>query len=615
MPIRWPRGERASPRPWNQFTVLTGIFAVLITLYGGLLRLEALQGNYGRLPQPRWSLTLAGHGVPLAQALRPDAIRWGPVAAPYAGGDPQNYLRFAREMTHFYQAHVREPVFLSLTRGYLWLTGGSDIAVSFASATGSTLAILATFLLGAAAVSRWVGLAAAAALAIEFEAIAWSIQGWRDDTFMLFVALTAWAFVRLHRRPSAGAAAVAGVAAAGAGLTRLSALSFVLPALVWIVVDTPGRERQVMAKHVLGAFVVCTVLVAPFMINCARATGDPFFAINYHTRYYRHADGLPEDHSVTAIEYAAAKLAARPLAGIDTAATGLVVWPFDNKWRGFRFWWEDLGDVLRWSAVAGLVLALWCRTGRLLLVVLFTSLVPYALTWSSGGGGEWRFTQHAYPLYLVAAFSAPFALAAAARALARREVDWRRPLPARRAKEVAIAGVVLGLCTLAYSALPYLVARESLLAGLAVNFTAGDRDGWFFSGSWSDPIASGITVRVAQSPVVSMRVPLPETREYAVTFRMDPAETADMDLQPRVTVFVNRQPLTQVRMGRNPQRMGMYRVRLPREFAGRDISRIDFVATHTVDAANAGPFFKALPGDTPVAFRLWYVRVQPIELP
>ena len=615
MSIPWARSARASPRPWNRFAVLAGVFAVLITIYGGLLRFEALQGNYGRLPQPGWSHTLAEYGVPLARALRPDAVRWRPVETPYAGGDPQNYLRFAREMTHFYQAHVREPVFLALTRGYLWLTDGSDIAVSFASATGSTLAILATFLLGAAAVSRWVGLAAAAALAIELEAIAWSVDGWRDDTFMLFVALTAWAFVRLHRRPSPGTAVVAGIAAAGACLTRLSALSFVLPALVWMVVDARRQERAAMAKHASGALLVCAILVAPYLINCAIATGDPFFAVNYHTRYYRHADGLPEDHSVTAVEYVRAKIAARPLSAIDTGVTGLVNWPFYTKWRGFRRWWGGLGDVLRVSAAAGLVLALWFREGRLLLVILFTSLVPYALTWSSGGGGEWRFTQHAYPLYLVAAFSALFAFATAARALVRGRVNWRRPLPTRRMKEVGLVSLVLGLSALAYSTLPYLVARETLLAGLAVSITAGDRDTWFFHGNWSEPIDNGIPVRVAQSPIVSMRVPFPEKRDYAVTLRMDPAETADMDRQPRVTVFVNRHPITQVRMGRNPDRMGTYRVRLSRELAGGDISRLEFAATHTVDASDAGRFFKALPGDTPVAFRLWYVRIEPVEVP
>ena len=156
----WPR--------WKRGDILAAALAVLITIYGGLLRFEALQGNYSQLKQPQWVRTLADYTLPLARALRPDTIAWGPHPSPFVGGDPQNYLRFAREMTSFYQAHVREPIFLALTRTYLWVTNDSDIAVAFASATGGTLAILATFLLGAAAVSRCVGLAAAAALAIEY---------------------------------------------------------------------------------------------------------------------------------------------------------------------------------------------------------------------------------------------------------------------------------------------------------------------------------------------------------------------------------------------------------------------------------------------------------------
>lgn len=614
MPSPWAPRYRASPRRLHRFSLLTAACAALITLYGGLLRFEALQGQYGRLDQPRWSRAAAAHAVPVARSLRPAAVRWRPVATPYAGGDPINYLRYAREMRHFYQAHVREPVFLSLTRAWLWLTGNRDIALSFASATGGTLAVLATFLLGAAAVSRVVGLAAAGALAIELEAVSRSSGGWRDDTFMLFVAVAAWAFVRLHQRPARSGAVVAGIAAAGACLTRITALAFVLPAFLWMIVEAPRENRGVVARQVAIAWAVCALLIAPYLVNCALATGDPFFAINYHTRYYRAADGLPEDHSVSALAYVRGKIAARPLSGLDTAVTGLVVWPFEVKWGGFQLWWRGLGEVLRWSAAAGLVLALWFPVGRLLLLILFTSLVPYALTWSSGGGGDWRFSQHVYPLYLVSAFAAATAIVAAARAVARRQVDWTRALPRQRAMQIGTAALLLILSAGVYSVLPFLVARETLMAGLPVNITAGDRDGWFFKGRWSPPIRNGVPVRVAQSAIVSMRVPFPEAREYAITVRIDPPEGRD-GVPPRITMFVNRHALAHVQLDRNPERMGSYRMTLPRSQAGESVSQLDFVATHTVPASEAGGAFAELPLDTPVAFRLWYVRIEPIEQP
>ena len=36
-------------------------------------------------------------------------------------------------------------------------------------------------------------------------------------------------------------------------------------------------------------------VVAPYLISCAIATGDPLFAINYHTVYYRFAEQRPID--------------------------------------------------------------------------------------------------------------------------------------------------------------------------------------------------------------------------------------------------------------------------------------------------------------------------------
>ena len=53
-------------------------------------------------------------------------------------------------MTRFYQAHVREPVYVAWTKLWLWLLDDQDVGISYASATASALAILATYLLGAA---------------------------------------------------------------------------------------------------------------------------------------------------------------------------------------------------------------------------------------------------------------------------------------------------------------------------------------------------------------------------------------------------------------------------------------------------------------------------------
>jgi hypothetical protein len=588
-----------------------------VTLAGALLRFDAVSSKYGWLGQPAWALRLEAALLPAVRSARPAQVPWERVESGYAGGDPVNYLKYAREMRDFYQAHVREPVFLALTRGMLRVTGNRDIAVSYASALSSTLTIPATYLLGAAVCSPAAGLIAAAALAIELEASTWGADGWRDDTFSLFVVLCAWCFVRLVRRPTPGFAVVTGVVIAAACLTRITSLSFVVPALVWIAIHRSGwtlAPRPGGARAAAIAGVVAALLVAPYLINCWRATGDPLYAINYHTRYYRAAEGLAPDESEDALGFVTRKLRERPVATADTAAVGLLVFPFTNKWSGLAPWSEALAAAMRWLAVGGLMLAVWYPMGRFLWLILLTSLVPYAITWSLGGGGEWRFTQHAYPLYLVAASTFLVAAARMSRALTRRELRWREAFSRRRIARAAVCVGALAAGWALYYSAPYLVAREALAHGEAVSIGgAPPRDAPFFWSGWSGPNGSGnVIVRRALSDRVSIRIPLPRQSDHLLTLRMDGPTVADRAYEPRVTVFVNNRTLGQVRFTHDPMRVGTYRMTIPRDLAGRTFGRLDLVASHTVSAAEAGPRFADLPADSRVAFYLWYVRVEPM---
>ena len=183
----------------NRVAAYAGALAIVVL--AALLRLDAFVGKYGPLEHPAWARVATHQIAPLVRHIRPGVV-WTRVPAPYVNGDPINYLAYAREMQSFYQPHVREPVFLALTRLALWSLDGQDAAVSLASAAGSVLAVFATYLLGAALLSRAAGLLAALLLAIEFECIIWAPDGWRDDTFTAMVVLAAWALLRLYQRPS-----------------------------------------------------------------------------------------------------------------------------------------------------------------------------------------------------------------------------------------------------------------------------------------------------------------------------------------------------------------------------------------------------------------------------
>jgi hypothetical protein len=604
-------GKHAFMRLWNvagNRAAAAHALALLITVFGGLLRLDAFVGKYGTLDHPAWARIVTHDIAPLAASMHPSGVVWERVPQPYVGGDPINYIRFAREMKGFYQAHVREPGFLALTRAGLWALGGQDAAVSLASLIGSVLAVYAAFLVASTLLSPFAGLLAALLFAIEYEAITWAPDGWRDDTFTATVLCAAWALIRLRHRLSVANAVLAGGLCGISCLTRITALSFVTPALVWLVADGSAPARREKAKHAALAFGVLGVVVAPYLISCAIATGDPLYAINYHTIYYRHAEGRPIAEPLSATEYLRTKLADRPIATLDTALNGLFVQPFVTKWNGFGHWLDGLGGALRWLALAGVGALPFFAAGRLLLVVLVSSLVPYMVTWNLGDGGAWRFTMHAYPFYLVAAACAVVGAVHVARSLAAGEGLPRRtiaiPLAARAGAVVAVA--LLGAVT--YFVLPWFVMREAIANGDSTSLETGERDLVFYRSGWSDAHKEGITVRVSRGERSTVHIPLPGPRDYDIVLRIDPVDPAT---QERVSVLFNRHFVGALRLSWNPERVGSYRVRVLPHMV-RSANDLTIIPGSLVAAGSAGPRFAWLDSDDRIGVRLWYVRVIPV---
>ena len=390
----WPGGW--VPAGWRRpLTTALGVaLPAAVVLYAGILRFEALVGRYG-WEGPEWALS----AVRAVEGWHPDSLRWQP-AAPLSGGDPFHYLRRARVMNSFYEPDVREPVFPYVTRVLLRVLGGRPLAVNAASMVFSTLTVLATYLLGAAAFSRAVGLGAALVLAVDREAMWWGVEGFRDDAFAFFVAASALAFWRLWERPTTGRAVLAGLLGGGACLTRITALSFLLP-LCAVFLFARGKEGGARRRGVAVAALVLAAAAGPYLLACAVGFGDPFLAVNFHTRFYRSRSGLPYQEAMGWLEYLRTGFA--PLQLLKTGLIGLTSYPFLNKWSGLDYLSPWIGRFLAVASLAGLVLFVTSPAGRLLLLVLVSSLLPYAFTWPVPGGAEWRFTLHAYPLYLIAA--------------------------------------------------------------------------------------------------------------------------------------------------------------------------------------------------------------------
>jgi hypothetical protein len=290
-----------------------------------------------------------------------------------------------------------------------------------------------------------------------------------------------------------------------------------------------------------------------------------------------------------------------------------VQFPFVTKFRGFYGWWPTLGPVLRWLSALGLLVWIWQPPGRLLLLMLFSSLAPYMITWTLQGGGEWRFTMHAYPFYLLAAFAAVAWIADGLRALfvARAETlkRWRDN---RVAVKIAATAALIAVAWVGDFWSPYFVAREGLLAGESTSIAAGDNDGVFFGSGWTGLVHSGmVTSRFSRAERATLRVPFPERRAYHVVLRMDATPDANGSPQ-RVHVFIDNHPAGVFDLTWNEERVGAVTMDVSANEISPGRAQLEFVADRVAPlGAQAETAFPEVPATLPVAFRLWYVRVTP----
>ncbi len=590
----------------------------LVVAYAAILRFDAITQMYGPADRPGWLHTVQVHGQAPLRWLRPARLTWpaegtyphrdGPATRYY--GDPYTYLRYAREMSSFYAAHSREPGYPFVTKVFLRLLDDQDVAVSIGSAFFSVLLVLATYLLGSLAFSRWVGLAAALAMAIEADVISWSALGGRDDFFTFTVVMFAYALLKYMHEPSRNRAILTGVAAGAACLVRITAPSFILPALAYGLVTTkrPWPERL---RHVGLSALVMAVIVAPYVINCWRTFGRPFYAIDGPASVYETAEG--QTAGPTAATYVWTKTLARPFQTLDTVAEGMTSYPFNNKWHGFDPWLPALGVGLSWAALVGLLLFAGSEAGRALLVVLATSLVPYSVTWKLSS--EWRLTEVAYPFFLIAAFFAIGWLA-----------GWANPARVRGLRAITgarwrrlvwfwvavLAAIAVGRYFV-FRVLPAGAVKERLAAREEVTIVAGNRDAPFFGEGWSKPRGNDVvTFRDARGPSAVVWLPLPEAADYSLTIRLDPFPRPAGDTAtglPTVRVLLNRTLVDTFPLRWNPARVGGHDLELPRAVVREGFNRMEIVADGSATPGEGrGPVGSTSPVTT---FSIWYIRVRP----
>lgn len=623
---------RARRHAWLVRSLAWSALAVILA-HGALLRLDAITGQYGPVSSPRWLAAFQTREFADPERIRPASIRWEPEQPyPHRNGpstfyrsDPYTYLDAARKMTSFYTANWREPVFPFVTRVFLGLLHDQDVAVSFASAFCSILAIWFTYLLGAAAWSRPVGLLAALGLSLDNDVLTLAGRGWRDDAYVAAVALCAFLMLRCWRIGQAPVrvrrlgrvrldslwveAASLGVASGFAVLTRIMAVPFLAAGAAFLVLGlrTSWRRRLAMA----GIGISTALIVAgPYFVNCWRVHGDPLYTFNVHGNIYSIRQSEGEWKGSTA-GYVAHRIAEQPIEALDTIVQGVTTYPFTNKWHGLDFWCAGLGDWAPVAAIVGLAVLAAFASGRLLLIATWASLLPFSFTWTSDP--DFRFTEHVYPTLLIAGAIGVAAVLRAARAVLLPAVSPEKPW-ASGGWPLAWAGVVgpaVVMLWFVFRVSPPWTFAETLRTGKSASVTAGARDGAFFGPAWSEVMGKGnVLMRVATTEgAISFR--LPSVEDYPVTLRMDPFPRPLDETPgrlPVVDVAINGTPLQALTLDWNAARVGTYTFVLPRTAVRRGLNRL-VLRVRRADPVVAPRIRPGLSdGD---AIGLWYVRVQP----
>ncbi len=597
--VAWQAGLKrllASPK-------LAWVLGLVVVVYAGALRAEALIIRYGNDDTARWGRRLE---APL-RGLHPARLRWKPAARPYEG-DPSAYLRHARQMKGFYDARFREPFFVFAAKVGVALSGGRDIGISLASAVFSTLTVAATFLLGARVFSPWAGLLASLGFALDQEVISLSPEGWRDEAFAFLCVGFVWAALGLYDRGRFGDALALGILGGLACLTRVTSLSFVVVALAVLAVVPRGRERRVRLELVAVAGVVCVALLAPFLLSCWIAWGDPLISINGVAPAYQSASGLHAGRDMGVLEYLGARFRLWEL--LDTVVVGATAYPFANKWN-FDYLSPRAAMPLAALAAAGMLLLCLMPRTRLIVLLFAAALAPFTLTWNVQGGNAWRLTVFAYPFYLVAGALVVWSLARLA--VSSQARNRLRATLAERETSLRLGAVAAAACLVALGSLvlPYLRARESLGRARPARVAAGPRDRLFFGGGWQAPACSqNVCARYSDGTQSFIRLPLPPGRDYTLRLRAQPLVFPGMRPQ-RLTLLGNGAPLGDVALAGWSSLADVYEVLWPAHAVREGVNRLEIHAAYATEVGAAGAADALAHPGWRTAFALLYVDVEP----
>ncbi len=308
-------------------------------------------------------------------------------------GDALHYMLLAQAMRSPYDTGFREPFWTWMIKMWFWLVGESGLHLRLLTVGLSLLVLLAGYKLFRDYTDRpLVGILVAGLLAVNPYLIRLSVQGLREEAYMLAVLCVVYGVVVADRRWSVKGQAI-GLACSGAAvqLLRFSSYVFLIPLLlIWAWRQGPGKWKIVILP--LAMIVAVSV---PHLVHNAREFGDPMYSVNIHFLYARNYEfmivkqtgcqGCPtrfEDcctgPALSAKEYlfgmhTPEELLERTVRGyLDLYLRPTELFEIQSGTRspmGFTFYLLGLGLVLLGS-----------YRGVLVVILLLANVVPFALS-------------------------------------------------------------------------------------------------------------------------------------------------------------------------------------------------------------------------------------------
>jgi hypothetical protein len=367
------------------------IAALLLIGYGALLRFDAFLVHSHLTSESPTASEIHQKLHPLL----PNYSLFNPNNAPddpYRA-DVRSYLDRSSQLSlgGFYGAHFREPFYVGLVKLFVTAFGAREIGILVQSLFFSIAVLPLFYILSARVSNRWWALGALMPVTLHEWLILEAPTGYRMSAYAFFLLVYAgWLFFGRTRRWWVDAL-IAGALSAMVSLTRLSGLSFVLPLLM---LKAWEKRKEGGWRYAGVATLTLVVLTGPFLLNCYRVHGDPFYAVSFHTQFWLESENPTETISAPVNLYRYL-LDSRGISDLVKGSfLGLTVLPLRTFWNGLtHFPW--LGAFVISTGIVGLIGSLRGNL-RFPAFAYFGHLLPFAYIQNVPSGEMPRFVMPAF---------------------------------------------------------------------------------------------------------------------------------------------------------------------------------------------------------------------------